>query len=258
MARPSTLERRIAAMLNPGLNRSALSARTVVLVGLIALGVTLPVAAFRAAQSSPMPLAGTVYDPTGAVMPGVALTLVDEQEFTWQATTDASGRFEFPPVRPGKYKLDAELPGFRPLRHDFELKNAADWDRAITLQVGQLSETVHVSARRVPASQQAPTAGPVRVRVGGNVRAPRIVRRVNPVYPVSMREAGREGVVSIEATIGADGMVASARVLSAQVHPDFGNAALEAVRQWEFTPTLLNGTPVEVLMNVSVSFTLDD
>jgi TonB family protein len=257
MARPSTLERRIAAMLNPGLNRSALSARTVVFLGLTALCVTLPVAAFRAAQTSPMPLVGTVYDPTGAVMPGVALTLEDEQEFKWQATSDASGRFEFPPVRAGKYKLQAELPGFRPLRHDFELKNTRDWDRAITLQVGQLSETVHVSASRV-ASQSPQPAGPARVRVGGNVKAPRSVRRVNPTYPASMREAGREGVVPIEAIIGPDGLVASARVLSAQVHPDFGSAALEAVRQWEFTPTLLNGVPVEVVMTVSIEFSLTD
>lgn len=258
MARPSTLERRIAAMLNPGLNRSALSARALVFLGLTALCVTLPVAAFRAAQASPMSLVGTVYDPTGAVMPGVALTLEDEQEFKWQATSDASGRFEFPPVRAGKYKLQAELPGFRPLRQDFELKNARDWDRAITLQVGQLQETVSVSASRLPGSQLSPAAAPARVRVGGNVKAPTNVRRVNPVYPVSMREAGREGVVTIEATIGVDGLVTSARVLSAQVHPDFANAALQAVRQWEFTPTLLNASPVEVLMNVSVEFTLAD
>ncbi len=245
-------------MLNPGLNRSALSARTLILLALTALCVTLPVAAFRAAQTSPMSLVGTVYDPTGAVMPGVALTLEDEQEFKWQATSDASGRFEFPPVRAGKYKLQAELPGFRQLRHDFELKNARDWDRAITLQVGQLQETVSVSASRLQSSQLSPAAAPTRVRVGGNVRAPANVRRVNPVYPVSMREAGREGVVTIEAIIGVDGLVTSARVLSAQVHPDFGNAALQAVRQWEFTPTLLNGSPVEVVMNVSVEFTLAD
>jgi outer membrane biosynthesis protein TonB len=48
------------------------------------------------------------------------------------------------------------------------------------------------------------------------------------------------------------------RVLSAQVHPDFAVAASEAVRQWRFSPTLLNGSPVEVVMRVSVTFSLSD
>jgi protein TonB len=73
-----------------------------------------------------------------------------------------------------------------------------------------------------------------------------------------MREAGREGVVPIEAIIGPDGIVTSVRVLTAQVHPDFALAAADAVRLWKFTPTLLNGKPVEVVMKVSVEFHLSD
>ena len=73
-----------------------------------------------------------------------------------------------------------------------------------------------------------------------------------------MREAGREGVVPIEAIIGPDGSVTSVRVLSAEVHPDFAIAAAEAVRQWKFTPTLLNGAPVEVVMTVKVQFNLEN
>jgi protein TonB len=73
-----------------------------------------------------------------------------------------------------------------------------------------------------------------------------------------MREAGREGVVPIEAIIGPDGSVASVRVLSADVHPDFAIAAVDAVRQWKFTPTLLNGAPVEVVMTVKVQFNLEN
>jgi protein TonB len=73
-----------------------------------------------------------------------------------------------------------------------------------------------------------------------------------------MRDAGREGVVPIEAIIGPDGAVTSVRVLTAQVHPDFAIAAADAVRQWKFTPTLLNGVPVEVVMKVSVEFRLSD
>lgn len=73
-----------------------------------------------------------------------------------------------------------------------------------------------------------------------------------------MRAAGRDGIVPIEAIIGRDGTVTTVRVLSAQVHPDFAIAAVDAVRQWRFSPTLLNGQPVEVVMTVKMAFTLAD
>ncbi|MGH9370833.1 MAG: TonB family protein, partial [Vicinamibacterales bacterium] len=257
MARPSTLERRIIAMLNPALNRRALSRRALAVTAAMLLGITLPTAAFRAGQNAPLPLIGSVYDASGAVMPGVELTLQDAQEFTWEATTGADGRFEFPPVQPGRYRLEASIAGFHRLRHDFDLQQARDWDRAITLQVGQLTETIHVSVRR-PTGARPQAQGAQRISVGGNIRPPRKLYNVNPVYPASMRDAGREGVVPIEAIIDRDGVVQSARVLSAQVHPDFAMAALEAVQQWRFDATLLNGQPVEVVMNVSVHFSLDE
>src|SRR5207302_5932489 len=120
MAHSSTLERRIAAMLNPRLDRQALSRRAVAAIAVLLLAVTLPIAARRAAQTGPAPLTGSVYDTTGAVMPGVALTLEDANKFTWSATTDSSGRFTFTVVQPGHYVLVAELPGFRSLHHEFE------------------------------------------------------------------------------------------------------------------------------------------
>ncbi len=74
-----------------------------------------------------------------------------------------------------------------------------------------------------------------------------------------MRDAGLEGVVPIDAVIGTDGSVTSVRVVSAQVHPAFAIAAtIDAVRQWRFTPTLLNSDAVEVVMMVSVQFNLSD
>ena len=259
MARPSTLERRIADMLNPRLNRKALSRRAIAITAVALLAVTLPIAAFRAGQNAPAPLSGSVYDTSGAVMPGVELTLEDAQQVKSTATTDATGRFQFPGVAPGSYILAASLAGFRPLRHEFELRASGDWDRAITLQVGTLQETITVRESRVAAPRQpSQPQGAKPIRVGGNIRIPRKELDVRPTYPVSMREAGREGVVPLEALIGLDGTVTSVRVLSAQVHPDFAIAAVDAVRQWRFSPTLLNGVPVEVVMTVSVRFDLGE
>ena len=258
MARPSTLERRFAAMLNPTLDRRPLSLRAVVLTSALLLIVTLPTAAFRARQA-PLPLAGSVYDATGAALPSVKLTVEDARKNKFQAETDASGHFEFPQLEAGHYVLEASLPGFRALRHEFDLKDARDWDRAITLQVGELRETVAVQEPRLSgAPAPSVSTGPQRIRVGGNIRTPRKVKDVHPVYPPSMREAGREGVVPLEAIIGRDGTVHSVRVLSANIHPDFAVAAADAVRQWRFDPTLLNGATVEVSMNVTVKFSLSE
>jgi len=260
MAHPSTLERRIAAMLNSRLDRRPPSRRAMAVLGAVLLLVALPVAALRARPAGPAPLSGTIYDVTGAVVPGVEVTLVDANEISWMATSDANGRFEFPPVGPGKYVLKATHIGFRALQHDFELRDARDWDRAITLQVGDLRETITVRGSRLtaPKPQTGTRADPQRVRVGGNIQPPKKVLDVRPVYPTAMREAGLTGVVPLEAVIGRDGMVSTVRVLSAQVHPDLAIAAVDAVRQWRFTPTLLNGNPVEVVMTVSVRFDLDD
>jgi TonB family protein len=258
MARRSTLERRFAAMLNPTLDRRPLSLRAVVLTSALLLIVTLPTAAFRARQA-PLPLAGSVYDATGAVLPGVELTVEDARKNKFKAVTDASGHFEFSQLEPGHYVLEASLAGFRALRHEFDLRDARDWDRAITLQVGELTETVAVKGQRLSgAPAPSMSAGSQRIRVGGNIRVPRRVKDVDPVYPPSMREAGREGVVPLEAIIGRDGTVHSVRVLSANIHPDFAVAAADAVRQWRFQPTLLNGAPVEVTMTVTVKFSLSE
>jgi TonB family protein len=257
MAHPSTLERRIVAMLNPRLNRQALSRGAAVLAAALLLAVALPVAALRAKQAPPTYFSGAVYDPTGAVIPGVTLSLEDATQKK-TAQTGADGRFQIAGVTAGKYVLSATLPGFRALRQEFELKDARDWDRAITLQVGTLQETISVRSTRITAPATATRPQPAApVRVGGNIRVPRKLVDVKPVYPDSMRAAGREGTVNLDAVIAEDGTVTSVRVITGDAHPDLAIAAADAVRQWRFSPTLLNGRAIEVVMTVKVGFSLD-
>ena len=91
-------------------------------------------------------------------------------------------------------------------------------------------------------------------RTGGVVKTPLKVRHVPPIYPAIAQQARVEGVVIIEAIVGVDGRVMEARVLRSK--PLLDEAALAAVRQWEFTATTLNGVPVPVIMTVTVNFTL--
>jgi TonB family protein len=104
-----------------------------------------------------------------------------------------------------------------------------------------------------PPSYPAPAAP---VRVGGNIKTPAKIRDVRPMYPPDAQAAGVQGVVIIEATIDADGRVSNGRILRSI--PPLDDAALTAVRQWEFTPTYLNGAPVPVIMTVTVNFTLQN
>ena len=94
------------------------------------------------------------------------------------------------------------------------------------------------------------------VRVGGPIKPPVKTRDVKPVYPPVARDAGVQGVVIIEAGIDSQGNVVNAHVLRGQ--PLLDEAAIEAVRQWTFRPTQLNGAPVPVIMTVTVNFTLND
>lgn len=116
--------------------------------------------------------------------------------------------------------------------------------------VGSLGVAPHV-----PAIPTPPASASEPVPVGGRIREPAKIRHVPPVYPSIAQQARVEGIVIIEAVIGIDGRVKQARVLRSK--PLLDDAALEAVRQWLFTPTTLNGVPVPVIMTVTVNFKLN-
>lgn len=107
------------------------------------------------------------------------------------------------------------------------------------------------------AALPPPPPEPARpVRVGSGIRMPVKVVDVAPVYPAIARTAHVQGVVILEAVLDAQGAVESARVLRSV--PLLDQAALDAVRQWRYTPTQLNGRPVPVIITVTVNFMLQD
>jgi periplasmic protein TonB len=108
------------------------------------------------------------------------------------------------------------------------------------------------AANLLAAPPPPPPSAPV--RVGGDIKEPKKIKDAKPVYPPVAMAAKVQGIVIIEATIGKDGKVKDAKILRGQ--PLLNQAAMDAVNQWEFTPTMLNGQPVDVLMTVTVNFAL--
>lgn len=110
------------------------------------------------------------------------------------------------------------------------------------------------AARKAKAAEaRSATMARAPLRVGGQVRPPVRIKEVPPVYPAIAKSAQVQGDVVIEATIDEAGRVADARVVKSV--PLLDQAALDAVRQWEYQPSLLNGVPTPVVMTVTVKFT---
>ena len=93
------------------------------------------------------------------------------------------------------------------------------------------------------------------VHVGGEIKPPLKVKDVKPVYPPLARQARTQGVVILEVTIAEDGKVKTVKVLKSLALLE--GAAIDAVKQWEFKPTLVNGKPTAIIMPVAVNFRLD-
>ena len=244
-------------MLSARVNRSPISSRGRWMSALALLAITLPIATF--AQGGFVTVSGTVVDPQDRVLPGATVTVSDAlRDVKHETKTDRTGRFELVGLPAGDYTVLVTLPGFRTLR-DMGTLNGQSIELTLKMQVSALQETITVMSEdgSITSSHQRgeafarrpnPACGPgASDGAGGNLRPPRKIKDVAPGYP------GADGDVELSATIGTDGTVVDAGVIKAD-RPELGPAAIDAVRQWEFTSTLLNCVPIEVQMHVRVSF----
>jgi hypothetical protein len=218
-------------------------------------------------------------DASGAVLPGVEVALTDRTSgVRMSRVTDVTGQFRFADLAPGQYNLTATLPGFAPVLSEITLAPGQNFEQRIGMRVGAVQESLKVTcasgaAARAPdvrlfafvrpspaprlflmpaAAQTQP------VRVGGQIKAPQQIKSVSPMCPGGAELESGGTVIILEATIGTDGSVKDVRSLRpAQGDarwPDLVDAARVAVQQWRYTPTLLNNTPVPVIMTVTVLF----
>jgi TonB family protein len=274
MARPSSLEGRIRAMLNARINRQP-TTRSAGLLTIVAISaVTVSIAAAQTFAT----LSGSVVDPTNGVLPEVTLVLTNvESRAKHEVRTDRTGHFEFVGLPRGDYALEAQLPGFATLRGTVTVAGQ-NVQRDMTLEVGSLQETITIiggrsdnEAPRAPDPRveqfreqrrlqfrstcgNAPSGGNVGGNLGGNLRLPAKLKDVKPRYPRHLWEANIGGTVFLEGRIGTDGSFSELWAVTPLAHPDLEAAALEAARQWQFDEMLLNGCPVEAPVKITANF----
>jgi len=277
IARPTNLERRFIAMLNPNLDRGGISRRTGLLLKVAALCLLLPLAALRLpGQNLSGKFTGTILDPSGGAVPNATIVMTNHKANTCapslalppctvdMTTSDADGNFVFKALPAGEYEMKVLKPGFATyLAPQVVLDPGRDLAMTAKLNIGSINETVDVQAEGSAKSAAAAQAleaeaksKATRIRIGGNVEAAKVITKVQPIYPESAKDAGVQGTVLLHAVVGMDGRPLQLQVLNSQINPDLARAAVEAVSQWRYQPTLLNGEPVEIDTTIQVKFSL--
>jgi TonB family protein len=264
IARPSSLERRVRAMLNATLNRDPITRSASIAAALILAIVTVLVAGFGvSAQEQFATVSGTVSDQVGRPIKDVRAVLSNAAAQTKnEVKSDASGHYELVGIPAGTYELTFESIGMRSLRREGLSVNGGQSVQVNgVLQIGSIAETITVTStpdsrpRVVGYTGARPSEKPdpcAQSALGGCIRPPVKIKDVRPLFPVGV-DAGSGGVVILEGRIDSNGYVTDVRVLRT-LEPAFATSAVEAVSGWEFLPTHLDGQPVDTTMTVTVNF----
>jgi beta-lactamase regulating signal transducer with metallopeptidase domain len=263
IARPSSLERRVRAMLNVRLNRDPITRSASLAAAIVLAVVTVLVAGFGvSAQSAFATLSGSVVDPNGRPMPGVTLKLSNGQrQSSYEVKSDPTGQYEFVGLPAGSYTLLFEMPGFATVKREGIALAGQPFQVNAEMQVGTVMETITASEQSTPSQASAFRQRPrndlqpdpcASSPAGGCIRMPIKIKDVKPIFPVGA-DAGTGTQVVLEGRIGTDGFIGGMHVVSA-ADQGFANAALNAVNAWEFLPTELDGQAIDTRIRVMVNF----
>jgi TonB family protein len=226
----------------------------------------------RAADNPPQALGPakfvvSVTDQLGRSVPNASVVVISSGLLVQIAdgTTDQGGEFTAPSLTDGHFQLTVIKPGFKTLRMNVKLEPGKTTTSRVTLQLGMLAETIVVSAQAGVAATgtfapqarhigAAPAEDPCSQSAeGGCVTPPRKLVDAKPVYPAWLVEAGTSGTVVVDAKVLTDGSVGSLQPAQG-ADPDLADAAMRAIRLWQFSPVRLNGVPMEVQLEVTVKF----
>ena len=218
---------------------------------------TLQVAAAQApVQAQTTNLSGTVSDQSGARVPGVLVSLSSTVGGSPQSViTNNTGAYQFSQITPGQYTFSGSLPGFQTFSRTVVVRSGNTNIENAVLYVERTVISVEVSVSAPQTTNILPPPSPL--RIGGNITAPNLISQVKPQYPAAARAQGIQGFVQLLGVVDATGLV-----VALQPDPSHGSgnfslvqAAMEAVRQWRYSPATLNGQPIEFPTTITVNFT---
>ncbi len=224
---------------------------------LAAAALVLAVSSFRATAQSTSALAGTVADPNGARIPRAQVTarnLETGAEFT--SAAGPAGNYAFATLPAGNYTLSISVPGFETYQAPVPVGAGGAARLDVMLHVGGSNESITITGQGSPAAPAAKPA-PVRIKVGGNVQAPKPLVTPSPVYPASLEQQGVHGSVVLRGTINSTGQVFNPEVVNlTEVNPELAALALQTFRTWTYSPALLDGEPVSSVITITMNFQL--
>jgi TonB family protein len=259
MAAASNLESRVRGLFDSACNRRPLGAGTAAAMGMAALALLLPIAAVTVQAQAPRgSLVGVVQDPSRGRIVNCQVLARNQDGTNQEATrTNEVGEYRFGAIPPGNYVLEFGAPGFKLTKVNAAVATGQAARVDVTLDIGSISERMTVRGQKTAAA--APLAGgtPQRVRIGGNVQPVRLLQQTEPEYPPELQQLGIQGTVVIRAVISTDGRVLSPKVVNTDIDPRLAQLALDAVKQWRYQPSLLNGEPIENTTTLTIDFTLE-
>ena len=276
MARPGDLESRLNTILNPPAIARSSRRAVVAMAALIGIAGVASATSFHLHQDfegglamkrtvmagllasvglSAATVSGTLTDITGGAIPNAKIVLYSpDTGMKQEAVSGADGKFTLDNAPAGDAILRIEKPGFSSVFREFNLNTDTNIQRDLTMQVGPIQQAMTVTGQGTPR-HEVTRLSPDRLRIGGSVEESHIIAKKMPAYPAAAKAAGIQGKVLLEAMISKEGVPQELRVLSSP-SDDLSESALEAVRQWRYSPTLLNGNPVEVLTDIVINYTL--
>lgn len=263
MATRSQLESRVRAILDPALKRGRVTTMMKIAAPVCTAVAILLLSSAASTAAGAVSVSGTITDISGAVIPKARVLFTPKGDGKAYATASGeAGSWELRSVAPGLYTVDVRVPGFAPYQQQVNVPEDRPLQVDVRLAMGRLEDTLTIQGQGTPVVQNsapgssAQASVPSRIRVGGNVQAAKILKMVRPEYPLQMKAAGITGTVVMQAVISREGDVLNLDAISQDVHPDLVEAAMTAVKQWRYQPTLLNGQPVEIITLINVNFTL--
>jgi protein TonB len=173
------------------------------------------------------------------------------------ARANEAGEYGFPSIPAGRYEIEVKSPGFALLKSQAMVTAGTATRADLSMTVGSVSEVMTVrSARSTPKPAELPARSPERIPIGGNVQPAKMLKMTRAAYPQELKDQGVTGTVHIKAIISKTGDLLSPRVVNT-VDARLAQAALDAVKAWQYEPARLNGEPIEIITEIDIVFELD-